>query len=94
MVQLNEPFFITILIDRRQYQLQVECISRDKVNERYKATFGKHVLILECNWPVFRNRGLKHRMPDWKMIEGKLTYRSSFKYIVNAIEKHIINLHA
>lgn len=89
MVQLNEPFNITIKIDRKEYILQVVCVFRDNVNERYKASYGKHDLILECNWPVFRNRGLKHRMPDWKMIEGKLTYRSSFKYIVNAIEQYV-----
>lgn len=92
MVQLNEPFNITIKVDRLEYVLQVECIYRDQVNERYKATFGKHELILQCNWPVFRNRGLKSRMPTWTMVSGKLTYRSSFKLICTAIENHNVSI--
>lgn len=94
MVPENEPFHVTIKLDRKEYQLQVMCTYRDKVKEQYTISYGVHTFIFQCNWPVFRNRGLKHRMPDWKMMEGKLTYRSSFRLIVQAIEDYIKKKHA
>lgn len=91
---IGEAFFVTFTVNRRNFQLKVECIYRDHATERYKATYGMYTFQLQCNWPVFRNRGLKHRMPDWKLIEGKLTYRSSFQQIILAIENYITKHHA
>jgi hypothetical protein len=35
------------------------------------------IIVLESNRPLFRTKVLKHRMPNWKQIEGqKLSNRA------------------
>ena len=89
MVELNKPFFIKITVDRVEYQLQVQCISRNRVHEQYAVIYGKHVLLFECNWPVYRHRNLKHIRPTWELVNGKTTYQSSVELITKAIENYV-----
>ena len=88
MIPLHEPFLITVTFERKNYVLQGECIYRDHVMEQYKVSTKNSSYLFQCNWPVFRNRGLKHRKPTWELKEGNLKYRNGKLLIVQAIEAY------
>jgi len=78
-------FPIRIEIDRRYLNYQVEKIYNDGRIERYRINGRNGSIILESNRPLFRNKGLKHRKPDWNMIQGELKYRNYLRLFVDAI---------
>lgn len=82
-------FPIIIQHDRRRIRLTVTRISQTASSEQYQVDARNGTMILETNWPIFRNRGLKHRRPDWKVITGHLTYDNVTKSIIEAIEGHV-----
>lgn len=65
-------FYIIIQIELKNYNLLVEQTSIDKVKETYKISSKSQTILLENNRPIFRNKGLKHRRPNWKITEKPL----------------------
>ncbi|MBD0376922.1 MAG: hypothetical protein ICV51_14985 [Flavisolibacter sp.] len=49
-----------------------------------KQSRNGHILI-ESNRPLFRNKGLKKRRPDFKVVEGQLRNLSFTEKIIAAI---------
>lgn len=82
-------FYITIEIDRRNIRLRVEQIALDERIERYKVHARNGAIVVESNRPVFRNRGLKHRAPTWKVIEGNTLSNHVLERIYEAILNHV-----
>lgn len=78
-------FPIRIEIDRRYLHYQVEKIYDDGRIERYQINGKNGSIILESNRPLFRNRGLKKKRPEWNMIQGELKYRNYLWLFVDAI---------
>ena len=82
-------FTITVVHYRRNILLVVRRIYIDASTERYEVLARNGRLVVQNNWPIFRNRGLKHRRPDWLLIEGNLSYYSLVEQIFTAIEQHL-----
>jgi hypothetical protein len=78
-------FKIYILHDRQTYQLSVERVFLNEVKEQYKVSGRTSSMTLESNRPLFRNKGIKKRRPDWKVIEGRSTNSSILEKIIIAI---------
>lgn len=92
MVKLHEPFYYRILFQNRYYVLQAELIYQDETFEHYKISTKKRSYIFKCNWPVFRNRGLKHRKPDWQIIDGQIHNKYLQEIIIKELENSLISL--
>ncbi|HMU59867.1 MAG TPA: hypothetical protein PKD42_16460, partial [Chitinophagaceae bacterium] len=54
------------------YRIRIERIYESNQVIRYKVSGRNKYLIFQNNEPFFRNRGLMHRRPNWKMIEGQM----------------------
>lgn len=65
-----KEFFVHIKKDYNMHKLKVRCIYEDKRIEQFEVCSKKQSLVVESNRPFFRNKGLKHRRPDWKYISG------------------------
>ena len=60
-------------------QFKVEQINVTAVSEQFKIIAKNKTIVLESNRPFFRNKNLKHRHPDWKLVEGKLAYAGAIE---------------
>jgi hypothetical protein len=82
-------FQITIAYHKKIIRLTVEQLYIDERIERYKVTARNGEIVMESNRPIFRGRGLKHRVPNWKLIEGKNLSTHTIELIAQAIQKHV-----
>jgi hypothetical protein len=71
------------------YRLWVIQLAIDDREERYKVIAKNKSLVLSSNRPTFRTRGLKHRKPDWKLVDGKVETVSGLEAIIEAIMNHL-----
>lgn len=42
---------------------------------------------MQTNEPLFRNRGMKHRRPDWKLIEGQIHTAGFLDAVILTLEQ-------
>lgn len=84
--QLKEKFTITIKEGRQTTKLQVSRIALTERTEQFRVVGRSVDVVLESNRPLFRNKGLKHRRPDWKLISGSVL---SAERIPEAIMNHL-----
>ncbi len=63
----------------------VEQFNVTQRSEQFKVIARNKTVVLESNRPLFRNKGIKHRRPDWKLVEGTLGYQSGFERLTDAI---------
>jgi hypothetical protein len=70
ILNCSMAFPITIKHDGKLIRLAVEQVLLDNRNERYKVQAKNGHVIVESNRPFLRNRGLKHKPPDWKAVEA------------------------
>ena len=70
-------------------KVQVERIFQDARKEQYRLSGKDRSIVLECNRPFFRNKGLKHRKPNWKIIEGQAYQGSTLDQAIEEIMKVI-----
>lgn len=75
--------------DRKKIRLAVKRIYQSTQIERYEVTARNGSIILQCNWPVLRARGLRRRHPAWKVYKGNLPYMSLVEQIINAVERGV-----
>lgn len=78
-------FQITIKAGYQKNTIIVERIHLDERTERYKLIGRDRSIVLESNRPFFRNRGLMHRKPDWKIVEGQAMNGQPFEATIKAI---------
>lgn len=57
----------------------------DERTERFKVFGRNKTIILESNRPFFRNRGLKRRKPEWKVVEGEIQSGAGLEQIIECI---------
>ncbi len=69
----------------RSIVLKVKHIPIDTITEHFKVTFDGRYILLESNRPFFRNKGLKHRTPNFKLIDGSVRYASNLDVIIEGI---------
>jgi len=60
-----------IVNDQNEYKLNVKLIWYDDVFEHYQVTGRNKSIILETNRRLLFKKGLKHKPPTWKLIEGQ-----------------------
>ncbi len=82
-------FTITIRTGYKDYTLRVERINITARSEQFRIVARNKTIVLETNRPFFRNKGLKHRKPDWKLIEGHLESRYGLESLSQAIMNKI-----
>lgn len=82
-------FIINILHDRRRYKMFVEQILFSADKEQFKVHGRTTDIILESNRPLFRNKALKHRKPNWKKISGEMNNMSLLEVIIEAVQIHL-----
>jgi len=82
-------FYIRPLINRIAYRLRVEQVMIDSVKEQYRISGRNKSIVLQSNRPLFRNKGIKHRKPNWKLVEGSVHYHSDMEPIIAEIMKII-----
>ena len=71
------------------YFLKVERVHVDERTERFKVSAKSEFWLFENNRPLFRNRGMKTRRIDWKLVEGRRDYQSTFEKIADALQEAI-----
>ncbi|OQP64769.1 hypothetical protein A3860_18600 [Niastella vici] len=82
-------FQIKIEYHKRPIRLTVEQLYIDERMERYKITARNGDIVMESNRPILRAKGLKHRMPAWKQIDGKDLSTHTIELIAQAIQNHV-----
>ena len=78
-------FKIKIRYSGNWYRLIVEQFDKDERNEKFRIIAKNKTIVLESNRPFFRNKGMKHRKPDWKIIEGTVSSISGLEDIKKLI---------
>lgn len=78
-------FEIIVKSGYRNYRLRVEHIPVNERTERYKVIGKNKSITLETNRPFFRNRGLKHRKPEWKIVEGTVFQGNGLEQIIDKV---------
>jgi hypothetical protein len=83
------PFLITVTIDRKDYRLKVELIHQTKQIQQFRVSAGGRSIVIQTNGPLFKNKGLKHRKGQWKLIEGGVSpwRESAVKEICETVQE-------
>lgn len=80
-----QTFTITIQEGYKKLSFPVERFDITERSEKFRITARNKTIVLESNRPLFRNKGLKHRIPDWKLVEGTLAYSGAIEKLSTAI---------
>ena len=64
-------FPITIDYHKQNIRLSVEQLFIDDRVELYRVTGSNGMIVIESNRPLFRNKGVKHRLGNWHQVDGK-----------------------
>lgn len=86
---VSAAFTIQIQSGYRKYTIKVLHIPIDQRTEQFKLQGRNKTVVLESKQSFFRNRNLKHRKPDWKVVEAKVEHLSSLEPVKEAILKHL-----
>jgi len=82
-------FRIRLEIERRYRYYDVEKISDDGRLECYRI-FGKNKsIVLQSNRPLLRNKGLKYKLVEWKVIDGSIPFSKIAELFIDAIMKEV-----
>jgi hypothetical protein len=82
-------FGIVIIHDRRNYRLQVQRIYQSPEVDQYRVIARNGTFTLQTNSPLLRNKGLKYKKAEWKVIQGAINNRSILESIIKAIEINV-----
>jgi hypothetical protein len=77
---------VTVTFDKKgRFLVEHKSISNQEEHFTIKGRNGE--ITLFSNRPLFRNKGLKKRRPDYKLIQGTISDRSFLEDVVNAIQR-------
>jgi hypothetical protein len=83
------PFLISIQFDNRWHKYVVQHRRTSATEETFTVIARNGTLKFSSNRPLFRGKGLRHRRPDYKLIEGSLWNRSILEKIIEAIDEKV-----
>jgi hypothetical protein len=83
---MGDAQIIRVYIDRKACRLRVEKIYESNQVVRYKVSGRNRSIVMQTNEPFFRNRGMKHRRPDWKIWEGQMHQRGFLGLLIKELE--------
>ena len=86
---MASTFQITLKNDYKLLRFNVEHINITGISEQFRIVAKNKTIVIESNRPLFRNKGLKSRKPDFKLIEGVVLYQSGLDQVISAIMNHI-----
>ncbi len=78
-------FYISIKEGWKTLHFSVERLNVTLVSEQFKIIAKNKTVVLQSNRPLFRNKGLQHRRPDWQLVGGELTHATGMEKLINAI---------
>jgi hypothetical protein len=70
-LQSEMKFQISIDYHKKTIRLSVEQIYIDDRLERYQVTGNNGLIVLISNRPLFRSKGIKHRIGTWQQTKGR-----------------------
>ncbi|OSZ79883.1 hypothetical protein CAP36_01045 [Chitinophagaceae bacterium IBVUCB2] len=79
-------FGIVIKHDRKNIRLRVERVVHTQEIEQFEVTARNTSLRFQTNRLLLRNKGLKYKRADWKIVAGGIHNASIRASIVKAIE--------
>ncbi|MBW0162197.1 MAG: hypothetical protein HYI21_10780 [Sediminibacterium sp. Gen4] len=84
-----ESWVFSVYVDNRYYRLTAEVIYRSDQVERICVKGRDRSIVLQNNRPLFRGKGLKHRRPNWKLIEGTGNNAYALERIIAALSSYL-----
>jgi hypothetical protein len=83
-------FWISIMVNSwKKNKYLVEHTLVNLREERFRVIGRNGHITFSCNRPLYRHKGVRHRRPDLKLIEGYLSNKSIEKDIVEQIKQYI-----
>jgi TolB-like protein len=82
-------FWITFRTGFRDAHYLVEYIIVNKREEQFKIIARNGSVTFSSNRPLFRNKGLKRRKPDYVLVEGNIPNKSTERQLVQAIQRYV-----
>ena len=70
-------------------RVKVERTYQSDQIERFKVIARDRSLVLQNNRPLLRANGMRHRKPDWKLVEGELLSMDFLQSLIFTINRHI-----
>jgi hypothetical protein len=67
----------------------VEYVLVNKREEQFKIIARNGSVTFSSNRPLFRNKGLRRRRPDYVLIEGNIPNKSTENQLIEAIQRYI-----
>ncbi len=75
--------------ERKKYRVYADLIMKDESKEAYRITTRSKSVVIQSNRPLLRNKGLKHKKPIWKIIEGESKSPYLLDKVIEALMKEI-----
>lgn len=75
--------------ERKKYRVFADLIMADKEKEQYRITTRSKSIVIQSNRPLLRNKGLKHKKPIWKVVEGESKSPYLLDKVIEALMKEI-----
>jgi TolB-like protein len=82
-------FWITFRTGFRDAHYLVEYVLVNKREEQFKVIARNGSVTFSSNRPLFRNKGLRKRRPDYVLIEGSIPNKSTESQLVEAIQRYV-----
>ena len=82
-------FYINVQSEKAYVRLKVEMYYQSDQIEKYRVIARNRTIVLQSNRPLIRKNGMKHRKPDWKLVEGELQNMTFLQSLVETINRHI-----
>lgn len=82
-------FYISVQWENRYVRLKVERTFQSDQIERFKVIARNRSLILQSNRPLLRSNGMRHRKPDWKLVDGEIFDMAFLQSLVLTINRFI-----
>lgn len=88
-MKLQEPFFITIQIDRNSYRFSVTHLTLNNSFETFLLKRKSREIIIKSNRPLWRNKGIMKRQPDFTVAKGEVRSQYAMQVIVEELMKKL-----
>ena len=85
-------FTLTVNINQTQIHLRVEKIKEDKSFEQFRIIGRDRTVTIQSNRPMLREKGLKSKPTDWKLVSGEFKNQGAFKAVMKALEFYMDQL--
>lgn len=88
-MQIDTQFTIAIKYTAGYIHLRVRKIKQTAISEQFAVVAKNKTLIIQCDRPLLRAKGLKHKRLTWKIIDGQLSNAFLVSEIFRLVGDHI-----